>query len=121
MKDEFFEHDEKVLLRFCLVLSVLGITLTYFASITYSPEEIDIGDIDRADIGEQISITGNATDTYMSDETLFLKLRDSSGSIDVVKFDHKGEKIRRQKVTIEGTITTYQGELEIIAEEINKR
>lgn len=114
MKRSITESD---IVNACIVLAVIGLGTIYLSQSFILPEEVDIGGIDETWIGNSVSVNGTVSSVYSSNGAVFLTVEDDSGSITVVDFD--GSRYSEgSPVKVKGYIEVYQGELEIIADEI---
>lgn len=113
-------HDERVVLRLCIIMAISGLTLTYLATKMHEPQITEVGGIKKEMIGETVAVKGKVEDEYISEDTLFFTLKNNSKTIQVVKFSYNGNKIGDKDVIVEGKVDEYNNELEIIAENIQE-
>lgn len=112
------------LLKICLFLLVIGLSFMISAEIMFEVDRIQINKISFKKIGEHVRIKGKVVDFSTNKGHSFLTLKDDTGKIKVVDFNSEKElkKIinEAEKVQIKGSVDVYQGELEIIADEISR-
>lgn len=115
---------DESLLKLSLVTAVAGLLVLVFLLKTIG-EAKEIAAIDEGDIGKELKVFGTISSVYVSkNENIFLKLADDSGEISVVVFKNMARKLNAQllkkgdAVEVYGKIQEYEGELEIIPNEI---
>lgn len=101
-------------------LAIIGLTLMYASSIYIQIEEVDAAEIKSSWQGKNVVAEGEAVNVTRSDEHLFFDLKDETGSILVVDFNSRTSLSRGEEVEVTGKVEVYEGELEIIAEELQK-
>ena len=110
--------EEKTLIYLCLFAVKSGIFLIFLSNKLFQPELVNVSDI-TTDYNI-VRIQGKITSlTVSKSETVFIKLTDSTGTIDVVVF--KEEQLNLEKgriIQVEGQVTGYQDKIEIIAKRI---
>lgn len=112
---------EKAILKFCVVVSMVGIFLMVVANKFSKQNEIRIGEI-KEEINN-VKISGQIKDKYVSKTgTVFLKIFDGENSINGVAFKGTNtENIQKGDfVEVVGNVQRYKGELEIIIKSIKK-
>ncbi len=117
--------DDK-LLKIALVTSLIGIIGLIIFTPTIEVKEVDIKDINRGMIDEEVKITGVITDVAQSSSktTYFLTINDGEAQIPLIIFESQVAEIESKnldvedfetrKVQVVGTITQYDSELELI-------
>ncbi|MBQ8017984.1 MAG: exodeoxyribonuclease VII large subunit [Methanobrevibacter sp.] len=117
--------DEK-LLRIALVTSLIGIIGLIAFTPTIEVKEVDIKDINRAMIDEEVRITGVITDIAQSSSktSYFLTVNDGEAQIQLIIFENQVAEIQSKNLDIEnfknrqveivGTVTQYNSEMELI-------
>lgn len=108
----------KDLYKISVFLSTIGLSLMYASSLYLNPGIVDIGDIDRSKTGEVLEVEGQAMNVSKTQNHLFMDLKDSTGSIMIADFDSESKVKEGDKINVIGSVTLYEGELEIIAREI---
>ena len=117
--------DDK-LLKIALVTSLIGIIGLIIFTPTIEVKEVDIKDINRGMIDEEVKITGMITDVAQSSSktTYFLTINDGDAQIPLIIFESQVADIQsknldikdfeNRKVQVVGTVTQYDSELELI-------
>ncbi len=117
--------DDK-LLKIALITSLIGIIGLLAFTPTIEVKEVDIKDINRGMIDEEVSIDGVITDIAQSSSktSYFLTINDGEAQIQLIIFESQVAEIQSKNLDIEdfkghkvqvvGTITQYNSELELI-------
>ena len=117
--------DDK-LLKIALVTSLIGLIGLIAFTPTIEVKEVDIKDINRGMIDEEVSIDGVITDVAQSSSktSYFLTINDGEAKIQLIIFESQVAEIqsrnldiedfKNRKVQVVGTITQYNSEMEII-------
>ncbi|WP_458453555.1 exodeoxyribonuclease VII large subunit [Methanobrevibacter sp.] len=117
--------DEK-LLKIALVTSLIGIIGLIIFTPTIEVKEVDIKDINRAMIDEEVKVDGVITDVAQSSSktSYFLTISDGEAQISLIIFESQVADIqsrnldindfKNRKVSVVGTITEYNSDLELI-------
>lgn len=117
--------DDK-LLRIALITSLIGIIGLIAFTPTIEVKEVDIKDINRGMIDEEVSIKGVITDVAQSSSktSYFLTINDGDAQIQLIIFESQVAEIqsrnldiedfKNHKVQVVGTITQYNSEMELI-------
>ncbi len=117
--------DDK-LLKIALVTSLIGIVGLIAFTPTIEVKEINIKDINRGMIDEEVSIKGVITDVTQSSSktSYFLTINDGESQIQLIIFESQVadiqsrnldiEDFKNRKVSVVGTITEYNSDLELI-------
>ena len=117
--------DDK-LLKIALVTSLIGIIGLIIFTPTIEVKEVDIKDITRGMIDEEVKITGVITDVAQSSSktTYFLTINDGESQIPLIIFESQVAEIQsknldiedfeNRKVQVVGKVTQYDSELELI-------
>ena len=117
--------DDK-LLNIALVTSLIGIVGLIAFTPTIEVKEINIKDINRGMIDEEVSIKGVITDVTQSSSktSYFLTINDGESQIQLIIFESQVadiqsrnldiEDFKNRKVSVVGTITEYNSDLELI-------
>ena len=107
---------EKTLLRIAWTTSFVGVLFLLILCFVIR-ERIDISSIDDSYLDRSIFVEGRVSGIRESSKMTMFDLEDDSGRIKVVVFTE--EKIYLEdNVGVQGTVTQYEGEYEIIAERI---
>lgn len=117
--------DDK-LLKIALVTSLIGIIGLIIFTPTIEVKEIDIKDINRGMIDEEVKIDGVIQDISQSKSKSnhFLTINDGTGQIQLIIFETQTAELqenhldindfKNRKVEVVGKITEYKSELELI-------
>lgn len=117
--------DDK-LLKIALVTSLIGLVGLIAFTPTIEVKEVDIKDINRGMIDEEVSIKGVITDVAQSSSktSYFLTINDGEAQIQLIIFESQVSEIQSKNLDIEdfknrrvqvvGTVTQYNSEMEII-------
>lgn len=117
--------DDK-LLKIALVTSLIGIVGLIAFTPTIEVKEVDIKDINRGMIDEEVKLDGGITDVAQSSSktSYFLTINDGEAQIQLIIFEKQVaemqsrnldiEDFKNHKVEVVGTITQYKSELELI-------
>ena len=123
---EIMEITDEKLLRIALVTSLIGIIGLIAFTPTIEVKEVDIKDINRAMIDEEVRITGVITDIAQSSSktSYFLTVNDGEAQIQLIIFENQVAEIQSKNLDIEnfknrqveivGTVTQYNSEMELI-------
>jgi len=117
--------DDK-LLKIALVTSLIGLIGLIAFTPTIEVKEVDIKDINRGMIDEEVSIKGVITDVAQSSSktSYFLTINDGEAQIQLIIFESQVSEIQSKNLDIEdfknrrvqvvGTVTQYNSEMELI-------
>ena len=117
--------DDK-LLKIALVTSLIGIIGLIIFTPTIEVKEVDIKDITRGMIDEEVKITGVITNVAQSSSktAYFLTINDGESQIPLIIFESQVAEIQsknldiedfeNRKVQVVGKVTQYDSELELI-------
>ncbi|MBR4446914.1 OB-fold nucleic acid binding domain-containing protein [Methanobrevibacter sp.] len=117
--------DDK-LLKIALITSLIGLIGLIAFTPTIEVKEVDIKDINRGMIDEEVSINGVITDVAQSSSktSYFLTINDGEAQIPLIIFERQVAEIqsknldiedfKNRKVQVVGTVTQYNSELELI-------
>lgn len=102
--------------RLSIGVMLAGIVVLYVASVQYAPPRLTVDDVSTDRLGEVVHVTGNVSRYAVQDGTTFMTLSGSGDdvSLPVVSFRPVEGVARYQRVTIEGRVSLYRGELELI-------
>ena len=122
--------DDKIL-KIALITSLIGIIGLIITTPTIEVKEIEIGQISRSIIDEEVAIKGvvENVQALSNGETYILTVNDGTGRIEVVIFQSEVVEIqesetpldtfKNKKVEVIGTITEYNSKMEIILSSSN--
>lgn len=117
--------DDK-LLKIALVTSLVGLIGLIAFTPTIEVKEVDIKDINRGMIDEEVSITGVITDVAQSKSktSYFLTINDGEAQIQLIIFESQVAEIqsrnldiadfKNHQVKVVGTVTQYNSDMELI-------
>lgn len=117
--------DDK-LLKIALVTSLIGLIGLIVFTPTIEVKEVDIKDINRGMIDEEVSVRGVITDVAQSSSktSYFLTINDGEAQIQLIIFESQVAEIesknldidsfKNHKVHVVGTVTQYNSEMELI-------
>ena len=117
--------DDK-LLKIALVTSLIGLIGLIAFTPTIEVKEVDIADINRGMIDEEVRIDGMITEVAQSSSktSYFLTINDGEAQIQLVIFESQVSEIQNRNLDIEdfknhkvqvvGTVTQYNSEMELI-------
>ena len=117
--------DDK-LLKIALVTSLIGIIGLIIFTPTIEVKEMDIKDINRGMIDEEVRIDGVIQDISQSNSksSYFLTINDGTGQMQLIIFETQAAELqenhlditdfKNRKVEVVGKITEYKSQLELI-------
>lgn len=117
--------DDK-LLKIALITSLVGIIGLIAFTPTIEVKEVDIKDINRGMIDEEVRLDGVISDIAQSKSktSYFLTINDGDAQIQLIIFESQVgeiqsrnidiEDFRGHKVEVVGTVTQYNSEMELI-------
>ena len=117
--------DDK-LLKIALITSLVGIIGLIAFTPTIEVKEVDIKDINRGMIDEEVRLDGVISDITQSKSktSYFLTINDGEAQIQLIIFESQVgeiqsrnidiEDFRGHKVEVVGTVTQYNSEMELI-------
>lgn len=112
--------EEKTLVYISLATVVVGIAVIFLANRLFQPELINVSDV-TTDYNV-VRIQGKIIDATVSkSETVFLKVQDSTGTIDVVIFKGTLDTSKLEEgmnIEVLGKPDIYRGKIEVIANSI---
>ncbi len=112
---------ESLLIKICLISVISGIILMFLSTIFFKPKDFKIKDINEKI--NYVKITGKIVQKSVSKSgTIFLKIQDDTGTIDIVVFKDSIKNIDEvksgQEVEVTGKPEKYKEKMEIIASSI---
>ena len=117
--------DDK-LLKIALITSLIGIIGLIAFTPTIEVKEVDIKDINRGMIDEEVRLDGVISDIAQSKSktSYFLTINDGEAQIQLIIFESQLAEIQSRNIAIEdfrghkgevvGTVTQYNSEIELI-------
>lgn len=118
--------EDNTLFKIAFATSILGIIGIIIFSGHITPKQVHIIDICPGMLDEDVTVEGVVYEIKQSQNgrTYFLGLRDNTGKIDVVVFEKDVQNIEKnsfkmnslvnRRIKIFGTVTEYNGRLELI-------
>ena len=112
--------NDKTLLRIALICSVFGIIALYFFVQNIDIAEIDIGKLEMESIGNTVNINGRISKITERDNFKIIDITKDE-TVSVFLFgDEEIDVSKGEYISITGELEEYNGELEIIADKIEK-
>lgn len=117
--------DDK-LIKIALITSLIGIIGLIIFTPTIEVKQVDINQINRGMIDEEISVDGVITDVAQSSSktSYFLTVNDGKAQIQLIIFENQAAEIegknldiedfKNRKVQVIATVTEYNSNLELI-------
>jgi DNA/RNA endonuclease YhcR with UshA esterase domain len=117
--------DDK-LLKIALITSLIGLIGLIAFTPTIEVKEVDIKDINRGMIDDEVKLDGVITDVAQSSSktSYFLTINDGEAQIQLIIFESQVAEIQSRNLDIEdfkdhkvevvGTVTQYNSEMELI-------
>ena len=109
------------LVKFSLIVSLLGILLLIFLSIYSEPKQISIDKINEKQLDNYIKINGTIVNInkIKSDQGYFIiiRLKDFSGLIDILDYQNTNLKINQQ-IQVIGKVSEYKNQLQVESKKI---
>lgn len=111
--------QEKPLLYFSLTISLTGLLSLFLIASNINFDATPIGEISKDDTGRGLKACGSIEDKFTSSENhTFFTLVDKSGEIEIVVFSSTRAAVGTGQVCVTGKVDLYEGDLEIIAKEV---
>ncbi len=106
------------IIKICLIGFLLSFTLIYLIEKNYKMQITEISNINSSLIEKNIKIEGKIIKQTLIKDILFFTLKDNTSQINIITFQTNQTLNKNQTYTVEGKITSYNKELEIIANKI---
>jgi len=116
--------EEKFIRNISIICSVIGLAVLFFLSKTIELKQTNINQITPDDTGKNVKVCGNVSSKSISKTNhIFLKLKDNTGSIEIVIFNSTTDKValnfdKNSNICVVGSVDEYKNKLEIIAKNI---
>lgn len=112
--------QEQTLLKIALISTIVGLMFLFIYSQTIDLKMVE--NIDQAKVNEPVKIEGTIEQITTTDKAVFLKLSGYQwNTFDVILFPEEQLSLNQgDKVEIYGKIASYNGQKEIIADEVIK-
>lgn len=94
--------QEKLIRNIALVCSVVGLVLLFYASEHMGIDPARIGEISMDDVGMGLKICGGVEEKRVSNNHIFMKIRDETGIIKLVIFNSTALKLRDSGINVYG-------------------
>ncbi len=119
--------SDKSLMKISFLVAVVGIVCLFITNLVIQPENLSIGNITSSKVGREVIVSGIISSMSTKDGHVFITLDDNNSNIKVVMFATTARNYpavynltRNDKVTAKGKVENYKGELEIIADVIER-
>lgn len=109
------ELTENDIYKACIVLSIIGLGIIHVSHSYLEIQEADITEIDRTWMGNTVQVEGEVSSYTETENAAFFEIEDSTGKIDIVDFENRNIS---NQASVSGHVDVYQGNLQIVAEEI---
>ncbi len=106
---------EKDIYKACIVLSIIGLGIIHVSHSYLEYQEVKVEEIDRTWLGNSVRVEGEIVSRTEVDGAKFMELRDSTDTVSIVDFEMRNAS---DQASISGYVDVYQGDLQIVAEEI---
>lgn len=104
--------------RASILLILIGLSGLFIYEQQYRPDRVDIRDIEREDIGENVIVHGTVNNVNVKDSITFISLS-KRDDLDIVSFRKQTELKKNDTVTLHGTVDLYHGTLEIVVDHLS--
>jgi DNA/RNA endonuclease YhcR with UshA esterase domain len=123
--------EDRYLFKIALATSILGVVGMIMFAGQITPKALQINQINPGMLDEEIVVVGIVDDIKEStnSHTYFLELMDNTGKINVIIFDKNVNDIEnnnlkihnliKRRIQVIGTVTEYNGRLELILKDAN--
>lgn len=117
---------DRIIFKIAFATSILGIICMIIFGGQIAPKELQIIEIKPGMLDEEVTIEGVVTDIKETPNkhTYFLEIMDNTGKINVVVFENVAKDMEKnnlkihylikRRIKVLGTITEYNGRLELI-------
>ena len=109
---------EKDIYRACIVLSIVGLGIIHVSHSYLEYQEVKVEEIDRTWLGNSVRVEGEIVSRTEVNGAKFMELRDSTDTVNIVDFEMRNTS---DQASISGYVDVYQGDLQIVAEEIENK
>ena len=109
---------DRTFIKLALAWSMAGIFLLILVANFTAPPEVNLIDLE-SNIGKKVVVEGEVDSTSYKEKVSFIDLQDNTGKTTIVVFEDLPNKVyKKDKIRVEGEVSEYKGQLEIIADEI---
>ncbi len=111
--------QERTFLIIAVIWSLIGLFVLLLLASFAEPPKLAVSELE-GQVGKIVELDAvNVTSVSYKEDTIFLKLEDSTGKISAVYFDKpKFDLIENDVVSVRGKVQLYKGDLEIIIQEL---
>jgi len=109
---------QKDIYRACIVLSIVGLGIIHVSHSYLEYQEVKVEEIDRTWLGNSVRVEGEIVSRTEVDGAKFMELKDSTDTVNIVDFEMRNVT---SQASISGYVDVYQGDLQIVAEEIENK
>lgn len=110
--------DNTHLIKISLLGFLICFAIVYYVEINFTPPLINIENITSSDLNHHITIRGEIITQRISSNTLFVKVKDETGIIDVILFKSNHTLEKNKEYIIEGKVGYYKDNFQLIAKNI---
>jgi len=110
--------ESKKLLTIAIISSLLGILFILYIGENFGLSKIDINQIDENYLEKNVKIRGVIDNLYLGNKVTIMNVKDNSGNIKVVAFDNSTGLKEGMAIEVNGKVSEYKNELEIVSERI---
>ncbi len=118
--------EDQLIFKVALVMSILGLVGMVASADMITAREIQIKDIDRGMLDEDVSLEGVVQNVKKSSssETYFLEIMDGTGKITLIIFESSAQDLQmanisiyslnNRRIKVTGKVSEYHGNLEVL-------
>lgn len=118
--------EDHLIFKIALVMSILGLVGMVVSADMITAREIQIKDIDRGMLDEDVSLEGVVQNVKKSSssETYFLEIMDGTGKITLIIFESSAQDLQKanisiyslnnRRIKVTGKISEYHGNIEVL-------
>ena len=118
--------EDQLIFKVALVMSILGLVGMVVSADMITAREIQIKDIDRGMLDEDVSLEGVVQNVKKSSssETYFLEIMDGTGKITLIIFESSAQDLQmanisiyslnNRRIKVTGKVSEYHGNLEVL-------
>ncbi len=112
-------NEEKTLIKMSLIFSLIGLGILMLLQKSQTTEATPINTINEETLNKMVRVSGTITSARELPTIFIAKLKDNTGSIDVVAFRSDTIEIKRgNNVEVEGKVKKYKENLQVEAKRI---
>ena len=106
------------LLKIALIWSLIGLFILIAIALFTKPPELAISELEHH-MDATVVVRGFVEDASYKETVSFIELSDETGEIQIVIFEDLEKRVyEKDQIAVQGKVSMYKGELEIIADEI---